>query len=362
MMKKHPRIRTPWLTSALPALALLAGCPPSEPATSPDTAATAQVAIPPPAETGGPAGEAAPANSTSPAAPEVEAPKMEWAPADLTSSPGDSRLEPAAELVKKGDHANAKAALTKLIPELGTAASLDVRMAAHTLLGRTLVAQRDLKAAAEHYATVRGLWRDPKAATAELAALGGDDKAQLARTARALNAAAEALFFEAEQRRLLAEKEKMPAYTGSGTSESVLKYVNKQIAPWLKTRRALADEAEKAYTSVLRLEPIPPPAWVMASAERVGRMWSSLMSELRGVAIPDNWKGKGTIPGTDISREDVRNEFYSSLETAISPDIERARAAFQKCQDYSKKYRVQSDASRSCDDWLAKNPAPAATP
>jgi hypothetical protein len=39
-----------------------------------------------------------------------------------------------------------------------------------------------------------------------------------------------------------------------------------------------------------------------------------------------------------------------------------ARAAFKTCQDLSQKLGIKDEYSKSCDSWMAKNPAPAATP
>jgi len=318
-------------------------------------------AIAPPVAT--PTAEPAPAPPATVAAQPEPAPPSPPPPVvDLVDSPGDTRLDPAAGFIKAGQHLKARGNLTKALPDIDKSGSLDVKMAAHALLGRACSALPDAKCAAEQYALVRAAWKDPVAALKELDAGGGDDKAKSDRLRRALNAAGEALFHAAEEKRLAADKERFPAYTGNGDQESVKKHVNTKVAAWVTKRRTLLEEADKAYLAVKDLQPVPPPQWVVASAARVGQMWGKFVAEFRASPIPREWMGTGVLPGTTIPREEVRASYYRAMDDAAAPQRATVRAAFKVCQEMSQKFGIKDEYSKSCDSWLAKNPAPAATP
>jgi len=355
---------------ALAALAaLLAGActPPAEPAHTPPAASAPVVAAHVPAALPG----VEPAPSVT--APEpTAAPGAEPAPsrppplvmqADLVDSPGDARLEPAAALLKANEALRARLALSKVVPTIDTSATIDVQMAAHALLGRACQSLEDAKCAAAHYQTVRELWKSPEAATKSMDAAGGDDSAKRLRTARALNAAGEALFYVGEEKRLAAHAKKFPVYTGKGDKDSVREHINTRVAPWVNTRRRLNEEADRAYLAVAGLQPMAPPRWVIAAASRVGEMWGRFIAEFRTAPIPNEWKKPGLIPGSStMTWEEVRKDYYEALDEASEPQLASARAAFQKCQDLAQKYAQHDAYSKRCDEWLAKSPRAATTP
>jgi hypothetical protein len=326
------------------------------------------ISIPPPAATptAEPSAEPAPeppaatAEAASPPAP-AAAPAPGPVP-DLVDSPGDARLDSAARLLKDGKHADARSELTKALPDIERSGSLDARMAAHALLARACAARNDTKCATDQYELVRASWKDPAAATKALDAAGGDDKTKAERLRRALNAMGEALFHAAEEKKLAADKEKFPAYKGNGDKKSVLAYIQTKVAFWLKERTAAIQHAEKAYAAVTQLQPAPPPRWVVASAERVGVMWGTLVAELRASPIPKEWQGSGLLPGTSLDKQQLRADYYAAVDAAAAPQMGTARSAFKTCQDTAQKFGIQDDDSKACDAWLAKNPAPAATP
>ncbi len=192
-----------------------------------------------------------------------------------------------------------------------------------------------------------------------LDALGGDEPAKLQRMGRALNAAGEALFYVAEEKRLEADKEKAPEYKGAGKKEDVLKHINTKVATWMKTKRAKIEEAEKAYTAILSLQPVPPPRWVIDAGARVGQMWGKFTAEFRSTPVPKEWKQVGPIPAApNMTWEDLKNAYYEAIDEASEPMKTRARAAFTSCQSMSRKFAYADDLSKSCDTWLEKNTPP----
>ena len=205
---------------------------------------------------------------------------------ELADSPGDERLGAAVNRIKAGEWRKARLALLKVLPELDAGGSLDVKLAAHGLLARACSMQADFKCAQREYQLVRTMWQEAEAGREQNAALEEAPQSRRARLARALMAVAEAWFHAGEEKRLAADKELFPVYRGKGDKESVFKHINTKTASWLRARRQLLKEAEEAYLGVARLQPSPPPYWIIASSSRVGRMWNKFVSEFRGAPIP----------------------------------------------------------------------------
>lgn len=130
---------------------------------------------------------------------------------DLLVSPGHPKLERAASLLAQARPGDARRALLKVIAEIDESATLDVRLAAHALLGRTCASLRDTACAKTQFDLVTSLWRDPIASTATLEALGGDDEAKQLRLGRALAAVSEAVFHVFERKQLSADPRRAPA-------------------------------------------------------------------------------------------------------------------------------------------------------
>lgn len=358
-------MRATFVAAAVCAGFVFIACTPPEPPSAPPAAPPAAVVIAPPAATSAaePAPEPAPEPPVAVAATSAPAPSSPPPPIpDLVDSPGDTRLDPAAGFIKAGQHLKARLALSKVLPDIDKSGRLDVKMAAHALLGRACSSLADAKCAADQYSVVRAAWKDPTAAVKELDAVGGDDKARVERLQRALNAAGEALFHAAEEKRLAADKERFPAYTGQGDKASVTKHINTKVVAWVKARRALMEEADRAYSAVTQIQPVPPPRWVVASAARVGVMWSKFVAEFRASPIPREWMGSGLVPGTEITREELRATYYAAIDEAVAPQRATVRAAFKKCQDMSQRFGIKDEYAKTCDAWMANNPAPGDAP
>src|SRR5262249_42563569 len=149
-------------------------------------------------------------------------------------------------------------------------APLDLRLQAHTLLGRAWVKLNDAKKAQPEYALVRDLWRDQEAGVKAIRADGGDDR----RLARALTAVGEARFFFAEQQRKEVERIHFPEFKGKPDKATIVEWMRTKVSDWSKKKGAAIQDAEKAYLAVVEIQPVPPPRWVIASASRVGQMWA----------------------------------------------------------------------------------------
>jgi hypothetical protein len=229
---------------------------------------------------------------------------------------------------------------------IDTKATTDVRAQAHALLGRAYVKQEKMPGAGKEFATVRDLWKDPKAAVASIEGIPGEDaNAKQRRLGRALEAVGEALFFFAEQKKAKVDKVIFPEYKGQGTKELVLKHINTKVKDWIGKKRPLIDEASAEYVKIVNLQPVPPPKWVIAAGSRVGDMWGKFVKEFRAAPIPDSMK----------KDYEIRTAYYGALDEASEPQKQQAKGAYNTCLGYSVKYQYFDEFSRNCEVWLADN-------
>lgn len=223
-------------------------------------------------------------------------------------------------------------------------ASLDQRIRAHASLGRVLVQLDAPRGRVEaQYGLVRALWKDPAAAARAVAAGGAGDRG----LGVALTAVGEALFYFAEQKRREVEEIHFPEHRGEGDRDEIRQHVETKIVPWMAHKRIAIDAAEREYLEVVKLQPVPPPRWVIASASRVGQMWGKLRADLRAVPMPREWAGHG--------HADIRQAYLSAIDDLSEPIEQRAMAAFRTCLAYATKYQYADEYSRLCIDWLSKN-------
>jgi hypothetical protein len=225
-------------------------------------------------------------------------------------------------------------------------ASLDVRAQAHALLARANVELKRGGPARTEYGKVVGLWKDPKAAAAEISAMPGEDEgSKTRRLGRALEAVGEAMFYFAEEKKARVDKVEFPAYKGQGTKEAVLKHIQTKVKDWISRKKPLIDEATAEYKKIVDLVPVPPPRWVIAAGSRVGDMWGTFVKEFRAAPIPDS-----------IRKDyELRTAYYGALDDASEPQKQVAKGAYETCLGYSVKYQYFDGYSRTCEEWLAEN-------
>lgn len=327
--------------------------PAEAPAEAPPQAVAAEPAA---AEPAAPAPEvsqpAAPAVAAAPEPPPAPPPTPT---PDLADEPGAPELDAAAAAIRAKKWVQARKQLDAALKALGPAGRVDAVLVGRALRGRTCAELKDLKCAATEYQEVATRYR-AQATPQELDALGGDEAAKLGRMRRSLDAAGEALFFMAEQKRAEADKVRMPEYQGDGSTVSVMRFVNKKVAEFVKKKRPAIEDAEKVYQQILGLQPMPPPRWVVAAAQRVGTMQGKFAAEFRAAPIPNEWKKNGTMPGSQVTYKEVREAYYAALDEASAPIVAQARAAFQVCKDLATKYGIQDEYARACATWLEKSP------
>jgi tetratricopeptide (TPR) repeat protein len=262
----------------------------------------------------------------------------------------------ASHDARGGAWRDVRARLLSVIERIDRSATIDVRILAHALLGRAAAQLGDAKSAAAEYKKVTGAWRDPEAGMKSISAAFPDEAKMIARAVLVLNAVGEATFFFAEQRRAVVLRSPMPSYKGPDTREGILRHVNKVLTPWMKKKEQAIEEASDSYLVVLSIEPAAPPKWVVASAARVGWMWSDFIEELRDVPVPPEWRRGGPIPGGGgLTYEELRAAYEGVISRSTDVMMRRAKDAFLVCVQKSKSNSYFGEISRGCERWLAKS-------
>ena len=254
-----------------------------------------------------------------------------------------------ANYADKKDYDKAK---KQLVGSMGVidGAAPDVALQAHATLGRVL---RELKGgdrqAVGEYAKVLKIWADGDSATKKIkeAYPDEDPATNNRRLGRALNAVGEAMFFDAEMKKVaLVDSLKFPVYYGNGSRESVSKHIKDKVGPWAIKKSDAIKKVAPDYEKILALKPDAPPKWVIAAGSRVGLMWGQYVDEFRAAPIPEGMK----------KDRELRNAYYGSLDDVSAPYKDKlAKPALKTCLDYSVKYQYFDDYSRSCEVWLSKN-------
>jgi tetratricopeptide (TPR) repeat protein len=257
--------------------------------------------------------------------------------------------------LEKGRYKDAAALLQKQMSVIDSRGAMDTRILAHALLGRVLVQQGHSAKAADEYKVVVSAWSVPEKAIAQLDALGGTEDEQLRRLGKVLTAVGEAMFFFAELRRAEADAIRFPEYMGRGTKDSVVEFIRTKVHDWMKQKRTAVEAAENEYQKILRIQPVPPPRWVIASASRVGILWEGFASDFRRAPMPKEWASGKLIPGTAMLYTELARMYRELISSALEPFMARAKTAFRVCADYSLKFQHVDEQSKACVTWLEKN-------
>lgn len=241
-----------------------------------------------------------------------------------------------------GDWEEARKALYgQALTLIDSAASLDVRMQAHALMGRSNEKTNRHGPAKQEYAKVISLWSDPTKAAAAIRASGGADR----EVGRALEAVGEGLFFMAEEAKAKVDEYKFPEYKGQKDKEGISKHIGTKVKDWYTKKKDMITAASLEYKKVIDLQPVPPPRWVIASGSQVGAMWGKFVSDFRSAPIPKEWE----------KDYEIRTAYYGALDDASEPFKQQAKGAFVICMAYTAQHQYFDQYSRNCEEWLAEN-------
>lgn len=274
---------------------------------------------------------------------------------ELEDAPGATELDAGAAAIKKEDWNAAERALGPAVEALRPSGRVDQKMAGSALLGRALVHASQRARAEKEFASVLELWKGDET-VARLSGDAPDEPTRKDRLRRALLAVGEAMFFFAEEKRAAADKIQFPTMVGRGDTAAIKEFIDKKVVPWVKKKRPAIQEADDAYVKIAKLEPAPPPHWLVDAAARVGEMKAAFAASFRAAPLPKEWMQEGRVPGApDITWADMRVAYYTALDSAAAPLVAEARSAFEACVSASKRFDWVDDFSKGCEAWLAKN-------
>ncbi|MEZ4222274.1 MAG: hypothetical protein R3B13_15160 [Polyangiaceae bacterium] len=233
----------------------------------------------------------------------------------------------------------AEARLRKALRRIDAKANIEDRMLAHAILGRAYVARRAFKQARAEYDRVLADWTDPDARVKEM--LGGEpsNAARVGRVQQALDAAGEALFQRAEEKRRAAVALRAPFFPGPDTDDAVQRFITTKAKVWIDKRRKLIEDAQKEYHKVVELRPTPPPSWVVASAAQTAEMLYAFLAELKKTPIPPRIRKDPKL----------RQVYEDSMNDAFGPTKSAADTVNAMCIQFARRFQLDTPHSRDCE-------------
>ncbi|MGC4067193.1 MAG: hypothetical protein QM784_21640 [Polyangiaceae bacterium] len=272
----------------------------------------------------------------------------------------------AGGLLESQQWATAQRLLTEQLPQLQHKGNLGLRVQAYTLLGEASMLDGKREDATRSFETAVSLWSDVTALSWIQSLPKGEASQRAVRDAT--NAAANAVFrladlwceqhavpfpkfiapqFEtyanegsasatpAERKRSTAERQRFQA--------AVQEYLQKDVVPWYVHQSTFLEAARRKYEQVLLVPPAVPPYFRIAVAERIGSLWGRFVQALHYVGPKEHEPPSEARTWSGITSGDEPSE---SLE-------EYAHSAMDTCVQLSRKYRIVSPHTLSCENWLA---------
>lgn len=276
---------------------------------------------------------------------------------DLIDPPVSPAFDAVVAAIQKKDWSQASSALKKILPVIDEKGSIHEKVAAHALAGRIAEQLKNAKKADAEYEIVLGFEKDPRGISNAIEASDGSEDDRRLRQQFSAFAVGEAQYYFAEKKGREADALTIPKYQGSGEKDEVLKFINEKVKDWVMAKRSKCETAQAEYTKILNHHPAPHPRWVIAGSMRVGQMWSKFVDEFRGAPMPKAWLADGTIPGTELTYAELRNEYRAKLIEASEPQNDVAHRAFRTCSDYGTKFKIENGDTQSCQTWLTAHPA-----
>jgi hypothetical protein len=212
----------------------------------------------------------------------------------------------------------------------------DLALAARALVARAFDADRVDGKAAELYAQV----------VAEARASNGDGTPE--QLSRAADALGEALFHRGEVLAREADRQVFPTYGGDGSRESMMRFMNREVAAWIRAKSAALENTENAFIEIPKAK-LPSPHWLVLAGFRVGDLWARFVLDFRNVPMPKEWLQNGPIPGIpDLTWAELRATFRETLVEKSEPQAERARKALAICIAKSKAHAILPGRAARC--------------
>lgn len=147
-------------------------------------------------------------------------------------------------------------------------------------------------------------------------------------------------FASTPERALRPAQRKLRERWGARQRSAFLRYSEQQVMPWLLQQHRLLQQAQREFQRAYLVPPVAAPAWRVAVAARVGQIWWDVV-----VAARSNQCGEAC------------SGFYSTDYSTLGPPLETeehlARSAFEECVDLSRRFRLLTSSTLTCERWLA---------
>lgn len=236
--------------------------------------------------------------------------------------------------------------------------SLDFQLQVYAMTGQAHAMMGEGDLAMRAYRKVLSKWQHPKSLATKLQKAHPEDGE--ARTARALDAFGEALFFMAEQKRAKLEVIDFPYNEVGDKPAEVKRFLDGPVKRWLRQRTVVTQAAAREYDRIDTITPGTPERWLSAAHARKGLMVAQTLELVRSFTAPVVWESEGASEhlGADkkpMSWPEIHAAFARDLEAITQPLVEEAAKSYEACADTAKAAGIDNALVKSCRQWLAAN-------
>ncbi len=126
----------------------------------------------------------------------------------------------------------------------------------------------------------------------------------------------------------------------------MLRHLREVVWPWAARQRSLIRTLQRSYEEVYFVAPAATPEWRVAVAASVGTLWGDYVFALRR-----------HDDATSAAYEPVESRFgyYGTFDEPLESEKRLARYAFEACIALSRRHRLLTRHTLTCEAWLATN-------
>lgn len=205
---------------------------------------------------------------------------------------------------------------------------------ANVQIGKAYWESRDRPKSERYFATAIKEWKS--GAPQKINKMSADPGKKALFLYEAKSAASEALFYMAELQYTAFQKIKFPEYKEGRNLDAVNRWAKTRFAKWVSEKQKALKTAEGAYNKIAELEV---PEWMIASAARVGEMYSSFIDAFRDAPVPKEIEADEELYGIYV------DELEKQAKTFEKPAVDK----FEFCLVTATKVRWFNQWSRTCE-------------
>jgi hypothetical protein len=128
--------------------------------------------------------------------------------------------------------------------------------------------------------------------------------------------------------------------------EDVLRYIEEVFAPWSRRQQGSVILLQREYEKVHVVAPGATPEWRVAVAASVGTLWGDYLAARLDfeAATRSAWQSFMSQDG-----------YYGTFDDPTATERQLARFAFETCVTLSRRHRLLTRHTLTCEAWLAEN-------